>query len=434
MKTERKRLIPGLALVAGFVLATVVPARSQHPQAAGGGFSLYARSLIGEEGEPTLRVSAHVPYGTLIFLKKGDEFEAEYQLFIKVLDARGEQLIDSAVTKKSVIVSDYKDTRSIKQSSTLSQHFRLPPGAYVVRAMLQVKNTHRSFVKQAAVVITDVVETGIGLTKPRMFASAIDTARVAKTLWPVEELDQQYVEQVEAPVFSAYDQQPAFQFDVHVDKTGKPTSCRLMYEVLDEKDHQILYGRGIVELQGSERQFVLSFNVDDWNPGRYQLNVKGALAGTDQAAVTSLQFGLAFSRTLLTKHFDETLQIMSYIATAAELAPLRQAPESERGKAWADFWKQRDPDPTTPENEALEEHWRRVRYATENFATSEPGWRTDRGKVYIRHGGPDEIEIRSDPYIQGDYLIWRYFDEDLTFTFFDRFGLGEYRLTNAENN
>ncbi|MEE9271115.1 MAG: GWxTD domain-containing protein, partial [Candidatus Krumholzibacteria bacterium] len=56
-------------------------------------------------------------------------------------------------------------------------------------------------------------------------------------------------------------------------------------------------------------------------------------------------------------------------------------------------------------------------------------WSSDRGRIYIKHGEPDEIEVRSDPYLQGSYLIWRYYQDNKTFVFFDRFGLGEYRLT-----
>ena len=57
------------------------------------------------------------------------------------------------------------------------------------------------------------------------------------------------------------------------------------------------------------------------------------------------------------------------------------------------------------------------------------GWRSDRGRIYVKHGEPDEVEVRSDPYIQGTYLIWRYYQNNMTFVFHDRFGLGEYRLT-----
>lgn len=415
-----------------FLLAGAASAQ-QAPRGERTGFSLYARALVGDRGEPSLRVSAHVPHSNLVFLKKDGSFEAEYQLYIKILDAKGGRLIDSNVTTKKVVVSDYNDTRSHKLSSTVSRHFDLGAGNYVVRAMIRVKDTHRAFVKETPVTITTVIQTGIEVTKPRMYAASIDTMRTVLTLRPAEYRDDRYVEQRDEPIFAEYGKQPAFQFDVIVeDSSGAPPTCELVYQVLDEKSSQVLYGRSMVTVQDGEQQFVLSFSVDEWDEGRYLLNIKGLLPGGNRVKVAGLPFGVAFTRTAVTKHFNRTLEILSYIASAAELDPLRKATEQQRAAAWSEFWHERDPDPATPENEALEEHWRRVLYATKNFATSEPGWRSDRGKVYIRHGEPDEVEIRSDPYVQGEYLIWRYFDDNLTFVFFDRFGLGEYRLTNSE--
>lgn len=59
------------------------------------------------------------------------------------------------------------------------------------------------------------------------------------------------------------------------------------------------------------------------------------------------------------------------------------------------FWLRRDPDLSTPENEYKEEHYRRIAYANEHFAAGAPGWRTDRGRIYIIHGPPAEIEAHT---------------------------------------
>ncbi len=56
------------------------------------------------------------------------------------------------------------------------------------------------------------------------------------------------------------------------------------------------------------------------------------------------------------------------------------------------FWKRRDPNPRTPENEYREEHYRRIAYANDHFTAGIPGWLTDRGRIYIIQGPPDEIE------------------------------------------
>jgi GWxTD domain-containing protein len=56
------------------------------------------------------------------------------------------------------------------------------------------------------------------------------------------------------------------------------------------------------------------------------------------------------------------------------------------------FWRRRDPDPRTPGNEVKEEHYRRIAYANQHFKSAQAGWKTDRGRIYIIHGAPDEID------------------------------------------
>ena len=66
--------------------------------------------------------------------------------------------------------------------------------------------------------------------------------------------------------------------------------------------------------------------------------------------------------------------------------------DEERDEFIEQFWLRRDPTPDTEENEFREEHYRRIQYANEHYAAGIPGWRTDRGRIYIVWGPPDEIE------------------------------------------
>ena len=83
-----------------------------------------------------------------------------------------------------------------------------------------------------------------------------------------------------------------------------------------------------------------------------------------------------------------------YIITPGEkkaFESLRSNPERER--FIGQFWERRDPTPDTEENEAKEEHYRRIAYSNERYSNaSRDGWTTDRGRIYIVHGPPDEIE------------------------------------------
>jgi GWxTD domain-containing protein len=82
-----------------------------------------------------------------------------------------------------------------------------------------------------------------------------------------------------------------------------------------------------------------------------------------------------------------------YIISDGERRAFRQlTTDAEREKFIEQFWLRRDPTPDTVENEYREEHYRRIAYANENFASGVPGWKTDRGMIYIKFGPPDERE------------------------------------------
>jgi GWxTD domain-containing protein len=72
------------------------------------------------------------------------------------------------------------------------------------------------------------------------------------------------------------------------------------------------------------------------------------------------------------------------------------------------FWLRRDPTPETLRNEFKEEHYRRIAYANGHFNSSVPGWKTDRGGIYIMYGPPDEIEAHPGDSRLYPFEAWRY--------------------------
>ncbi len=82
-----------------------------------------------------------------------------------------------------------------------------------------------------------------------------------------------------------------------------------------------------------------------------------------------------------------------YIITDEEKKAFKQLKtDDERQTFVENFWARRDPTPDTEENEYKEEHYRRIAYANDHFASGIPGWKTDRGMIYIKYGPPDEID------------------------------------------
>src|SRR5256712_4119467 len=84
---------------------------------------------------------------------------------------------------------------------------------------------------------------------------------------------------------------------------------------------------------------------------------------------------------------------VAYIITDEERKAFKKLQtDDERERFIEEFWRRRDPDPDTDENEYREEYYERIAYANEHFAAGIPGWKTDRGRIYIMYGKPDEIE------------------------------------------
>ncbi len=392
------------------------------------GFSLYARSLVTADRRSSVKVSASIPNSELVFLRVDGAYQAKYRVYIRVIEAKRKKLVDTAVVNETVIVDDYQQTRSHKRASNLSRSFELAPGDYVVQCTIQIKATHLVYSKETEVNVPDLAEAGVGLSKPRLFAAPIgdyyseDVLTRTRNDWTLE--------QKESGSFAELDKQPAFEFDVYLEtRFGDSVACDVAYEIIAQDKSQVLYGKKKVVLSGSEDRFIIPVNVDDWDPGAYRFHVKVALLDPPRATTSMLDFDLGFTRSMLTRHFENTLEVLSLIARRGEIEELKEASASERGRLWFEFWQRRDPSPGTEENEALDEYFRKLAYVEEHFSSAGTGWSSDRGRIYIKHGEPDEIEVRSDPYLQGSYLIWRYYQNNQTFVFFDRFGLGEYRLT-----
>jgi GWxTD domain-containing protein len=102
-------------------------------------------------------------------------------------------------------------------------------------------------------------------------------------------------------------------------------------------------------------------------------------------------------------------QDVAYITSEAEKAAYLSLTGDARYEFIERFWQQRDPSPGTIENEFRDEHYRRIAYANARFSTADPGWKTDRGRIYITWGPPDQIEAHpSGDSRSGPFEIWKY--------------------------
>ncbi|HVG35872.1 MAG TPA: GWxTD domain-containing protein [Pyrinomonadaceae bacterium] len=141
---------------------------------------------------------------------------------------------------------------------------------------------------------------------------------------------------------------------------------------------------------------------------------------------------------------------VSIIITAEERKAFKKLQtDEEREQFIEQFWRRRDPDPDTDENEYREQYYERIAYANEHFASGIPGWKTDRGRIYIMYGKADDIESHpaGGPYDRPSYHgggttstypfeIWFYrylpgVGSGVEIEFVDPTGSGEYRIARS---
>ena len=141
-------------------------------------------------------------------------------------------------------------------------------------------------------------------------------------------------------------------------------------------------------------------------------------------------------------------QDVAYIISDEERKAFRSLSNDEEREAFIEqFWLRRNPNPDSPENEFREEHYRRIAYANEHFAAGKPGWKTDRGHIYIAWGKPDSIDAHPSggsynrPFDEGGgntstfpFEVWHYrylesIGENVDLEFVDSCQCGDYHFT-----
>lgn len=124
---------------------------------------------------------------------------------------------------------------------------------------------------------------------------------------------------------------------------------------------------------------------------------------------------------------------VSYIIHPGERSAFEKlTTDEERDQFIGQFWERRNPNPGSKTNAFKEEFYRRVNFADAHFVAGYPGWKSDRGHLYILYGPPDEIQFHPDA-TPHPFSVWKYqhlarLGNNVTFRFVDQAGNGDYHL------
>lgn len=373
-------------------------------------FSADVAVSLDSTGASTLALAVTVPYSQLQWIRVGSQFAARVELVavVKPRDRKGRQYGD--IWERRLAASSFGETNSSTKALVERRRFKVKPGRYDVSVNIRDLNTNTESVAKDRVEVRDYRNEPVGFADLEL--GVVDS--------------------------SGFKAVPTRRFGLDVNRLATrvvlldrrpgswPRTYPFRYRIENDDGAEILSGEAEVQLSRSAQPVVIRPHRSDLFLGTYRFRVE--LVEGRSRWVVERTFEVEESGPPRGREFDRMLEPLSYIAEPAEIDYLRSLSEAEQAEGWTEFWKRRDPTPDTPRNEYLLEFFRRVRYAERNFQGFGPGWRSDMGRIYIRHGPPEQTETRPTSTQTSQLEVWYYNNPYRRFVFIDREGFGRYVL------
>jgi GWxTD domain-containing protein len=342
----------------------------------------------------------------LTFQRDGNVFVARYRVAIS-FQREGAHPVELS-RDEIVRVSTFQETLRAEESVLFQQILRLTPGTYNV-----------------SVTVRDAASTSESRAQGRYTAPSFEPGTTSAPILAYQATGRGNPSD---PLSVVLNPRGAVGYGsdtllAYIEGYNFPGPSTIPFEVLDEQQDVIytdslrFHGGRAVESQ------VIRLAPDSISLGELQLVVGRKPTQRSTSALVS------FSQAWVITNYDEMLDLLRYFGEDARVNAMRKAPPSERSRLWRQFYADTDPNKITPENEALNQYFGRISSANARFTDEGvPGWRTDRGEVFIALGAPDE-SIESTPGTAGRIVRWSYLTYRLALYFEDETGFGRLRLT-----
>ena len=377
------------------------------------------RYLSGASVDSTLAlITLSFANRSLTFNGDGSGQRAAYVVTIDV--QQGSTVVRHFDAHKIIRVSSFKETQRDDESVIFQQFVSVPPGAYSLSVSVRDENSGNSNVQQMSV------------TVPRFSPNSLSTPISVYKVKPRARLDTvpTLIANPRSTIVLGRDTLAG----LYIEGYGLPATAKVGVAVLNDAHVVILRDTVNLVRQGELSSALLDFPVSSIGVG--PVTVVASLAGAMDSvqAPLFLSFGDEFGIT----SFDELLSYLRYFASPQRIQALRDAPAEQRAALWAAFWKQTDPTPSTPDNEALRDYFRRIATANTRYREEGiPGWLTDRGKVYVTLGEPDQAGQplgSTGSAGRGRAEIWVYTQYNLRLIFMNQGGVGHLRLSSSSQS
>jgi GWxTD domain-containing protein len=350
----------------------------------------------------------------LTFAREGDRYRAAYSV---TLDMRqGGQVARRLDAREFVRVTTFKETTRTDESVIFQQVLPIAPGTYDMSLSVRDDGGNKSSAIEATV---GVPRLGIGtVSSPIPFYEA--ALRNSTDSLP------RIVPSPRSTVTFGQDS----LVPVYVEGYGGSDSLLpLRAAVRGEAGSGVLWSDSVaLPRRGSLYSGVVQVPVSRLGVGVATLAVWRS-GGTD---TTRTPLFVSFGDELPVASFAEMVNYLRYFAAPYRLQTLRDATAEQRASAWATFLRETDPIPATPQHEGLRDYFSRIAQANARFREEgSVGWLSDRGRVYVSLGSPDQIiePNANDLNARGRAQIWDYRRHRLQVVFIDQTGFGRWRMT-----
>ena len=368
------------------------------------------RLLAGPPPDTTLvLVALSLHNRGLTFRRERNEFVADYRADLQFL--RGTEIVQQVARDERIRVSNFRETLRTEESVIFQQIVPVRAGEYALSITVRDRNG------------PNVSRNQVTLSVPGLVAPAVSgpiAVYEAALRTSVSALPTLVANPRNAVAYGS----DSLRF--YVESYGMPTGSALAISATDPAGRPVFADTVRLDAMRAVDARILAIAPAQLSIGRHELRI-GVVGG---GIVASGSFLVAFSDLWAVANFDDMVNLLRYFAPADTLRRIANAPPEERAAAWQDFWRTTDPNPVTPENEALDLYFARIQVANQRFRDEGvAGWLTDRGEVFIALGEPDEIlDPRPDIQGRGRTIYWTYTQHRLQLRFTDDTGFGRFRL------
>ncbi len=374
----------------------------------------YLNFYSPDSGKTRVDAFIQVPYNQIQFVKSDKGFTASYTVTVSIFNEDRDKLIVEKVWNEEVNEKDFEQTNSKNNYNLSFKSFFLAPGKYTIRSAVEDKESKKEYSIEDPFTVR-TLDGNISLSDIILISKVSNTGDAKKIL-----------PNVSGNVATQKDGVPIF-FEAY---SKAPEDVKLQYIISDPKHDIIFQSSESKHLDSGKTQIFNTIKDSSISLGDYLLTV--TVLGKDDSVIASSN-KLFFSRWAgvpsNVKDLDEAVDQLVYIASTKELDYIKDAKtKDEETKRYIEFWKKKDPSPSTDENEVFNEYYRRINYANEHFSHYVKGWKTDRGMVFILLGAPNNVDRHPFEYDSKPYEIWQYYQMNKQFIFMDETGFGDYRL------